>query len=148
MGGELELQIADLVQIPTLTLATTGAEGEPHAAAVYFAASEGLQLYFFSDPESQHGQDVARDPRTAVSFYPETQGWQDIRGVQMRGEVHMVEKGKQWKTAWELYIAKFPFVRQLKAIVEQNALYVFVPSWVRLVDNTQGFGFKQEWMPP
>jgi len=30
-------------------------------------------------------------------------------------------------------------------IVQRNALYVFSPTWVRLVDNRRGFGFKQEW---
>ena len=32
----------ELLQVPTMTLATSGAGGEPHAAAVYFAADEEL----------------------------------------------------------------------------------------------------------
>lgn len=131
-----------------MTLATNGMEGEPHAAAVYFAADESLRLYFFSDPESQHGQDLSADRRAAASFYPQTQDWQDIRGVQMRGEVRLVEGNPEWEAGWAVYVAKFPFVRELKAIVAENALYVFVPDWVRLVDNTRGFGFKQEWTLP
>lgn len=131
-----------------MTLATSDAQGEPHAAAVYFAADEHLHLYFFSDPQSQHGKDLSRERRAAVSFYPQTQDWQEIRGVQMRGEVCLVEAGAEWEAGWTVYAAKFPFVRRLKVIVAQNALYVFVPDWIRLVDNTQGFGFKQEWIPP
>lgn len=26
-----------------------------------------------------------------------------------------------------------------------NQLYGFTPKWIRLVDNNQGFGYKQEW---
>jgi len=139
--------LIELLQVSTMTLATSSGGGEPHAAAVYFAADEELRLYFFSDPESQHGQDLVRDQRAAVSCYPQTQDWQDIRGVQMRGRVKGVQSESEWESGWGVYTAKFPFVRELKAIVAQNSLYVFVPDWVRLVDNTQGFGFKQEWTP-
>ena len=137
--------LIELLQVSTMTLATSGAGGEPHAAAVYFAADEDIRLYFFSDPESQHGQDLLRDQRAAVSCYPQTQDWQEIRGVQMRGQVQRVKPDSELEVAWGVYTTKFPFVRELKSIVAQNSLYVFVPSWVRLVDNTRGFGFKQEW---
>lgn len=138
----------DLLSISTMTLATMGVTGETHAAPVYFVADEDLQLYFFSDPESQHSQDIAHQPAAAVAFYPECFSWEDIRGVQMRGEVHLVEPEAGWERAWELYQSKFPFVRALKEIVAENAMYVFKPNWIRLVDNQRGFGFKQEWTLP
>lgn len=128
-----------------MTLATRGPDGEPHAATVYFAADERLHLYYFSDPESQHGRDIIHDHRAAVAFHPECEGWEDISGVQMRGEVQMVQSGYEWDRAWEIYVEKFPFVSELQDVVAQNQLYVFIPAWVRLVDNRKGFGFKQEW---
>jgi uncharacterized protein len=137
-----------LLSLSTMTLATCGADGAPHAAPVYFAASDDLRFYFFSDPESQHAQDIAIDPRAAAAFYPEGTDWQDIRGVQMRGRVLAVSRGPEWEAAWERYAAKFPFVRSLKAVVARNELFVFVPHWVRMVDNQRGFGFKQEWNLP
>jgi uncharacterized protein YhbP (UPF0306 family) len=131
-----------------MSLATVSTTGEPHAAAVYFVSDQALQLYFFSDPDSQHGRDVAQNPRAAVSIFPECEGWQDIRGVQMRGQVHGVMPGDQWERAWQRYLDKFPFVKELKAVVAQNALYVFSPHWIRLIDNRRGFGFKEEWTLP
>jgi len=133
-----------------MTLATSGLKGEPHAAPVYFAVGprEPPYLYFFSDPESRHGRDLARSAIAAAACYPECQGWQDIRGLQMHGKVRLVERGKEWDTAWACYTAKFPFVKTLKAIIARNALYAFEPDWIRLVDNHQGFGFKQEWTFP
>ena len=147
MSSEKSL-ILNLLSVSTMTLATTGSSGETHAAPVYFVADEELKLYFFSAPDSQHGQDITHNPFAAVAFYPECQGWEDIRGLQMRGEVRVVEPGPQWEAAWERYAAKFPFASQLKDIVAQNMLYVFLPDWIRLVDNRQGFGFKQEWTLP
>ena len=144
----------DLLALSTLTLATCGPDGEPHAAAVYFAASLSLapgelpQLYFFSHPDSQHSRDILANPRAAAACYPECYDWEDIRGLQMRGHVRQLAPGPEWEAAWACYLAKFPFVSGLKDVVAQNALYVFTPQWLRLVDNRRGFGFKQEWTFP
>jgi uncharacterized protein YhbP (UPF0306 family) len=137
----------DLLALDAMTLATQGAEG-PHAAPVFFAADEALRLYFFSDPHSQHSLHLAQDPRAAVAFYPAAQDWNEIHGLQMQGQVRLLEQGAQWDQGWACYRAKFPFVDALKAVVAQNALYVFIPRWIRLVDNRRGFGFKQEWVLP
>jgi hypothetical protein len=137
--------IEDLLLIHTMTLATTDLEGNPHAAPVYFAADQDLNLYFFSGVNSQHGKDLKHSPRSAVAIYGDSQDWKDIRGLQMRGEAYLLEPGRRWDLAWSVYRTKFPFVTALKIIVAQNELYAFIPSWMRLVDNHLGFGFKQEW---
>jgi uncharacterized protein YhbP (UPF0306 family) len=102
-------------------------------------------LYFFSESDSQHSRDIAHQPGAAVTIYPESTGWQDIRGLQMRGMVYRVEPGAEWERAWESYRLKFPFVEALRVIVARNALFAFQPSWLRWLDNRRGFGFKQEW---
>jgi uncharacterized protein YhbP (UPF0306 family) len=140
------LPLSDLLELPALTLATSGEAREPHAAAVYFVADDSLGLYFFSASSSQHSLDLERDPRAAVSIYLESRSWQEIRGLQMRGEVHQVEPGAAWERAWHLYLSKFPFVSEMKAEIARTRLYVFQPDWIRLIDNGQGFGFKQEWV--
>ncbi len=134
-----------LDSVSTLTLSTTSPEGEPHAAPVYFAHDEDINLYFFSEAKSQHAQDIAENPRAAVAIYPQCEGWRDIRGLQLRGRVDLVKSGDRWDLAWNLYKAKFPFVKNLEPIVVKNQLYVFSPNWIRLVDNSQGFGYKQEY---
>jgi len=138
----------DLLLLSAMTLATSGADGSPHAASVYFAADQVLHLYFFSAPDSLHSRHLAENPHAAGAIYPECHDWRDIRGLQLHGEVHPVPPGPEWDAAWELYAAKFPFVAELRAAVEGNVLYAFTPGWVRLVDNSRGFGFKQEWDLP
>lgn len=140
-----EYPFAGLLDIPTMTLATVSATGVPHAAPVYFATSEALEFYFFSDPTSQHGRDLKANPLAAAAFFPESESWQSIHGVQMRGRARVLVRGPAWETAWEAYRRKFPFVSSLRAIVARNALYSFMPEWIRLVDNRRGFGYKQEW---
>jgi len=138
----------DLLSLTTMTLATTGPDGRPHAASVYFAADKNLRFYFFSDVESQHSRDIQDNPLAAVTLYPECKNWQEIRGLQMRGEVDRVAEGAAWQAAWQCYASKFPFVLDLESVIASNALFAFQPSWIRLVDNHRGFGFKQEWTLP
>jgi uncharacterized protein YhbP (UPF0306 family) len=138
----------DLLALSTMTLATSDANGLPHAAPVYFAADQALHLYFFSDPASLHSRHLADNPRAAGAIYPECHDWRDILGLQLHGEVHSVPPGPEWDVAWELYAAKFPFVSELRIVVEKNVLYALTPVWVRLVDNRRSFGFKQEWDLP
>ena len=137
-----------LESISTMTLATTDQQGNPHAASVYFVSVdiEGCShLYFFSAEHSQHSQHIAQNPKTAAAIYPECQGWRDIRGLQLRGETRLVESTTEWDSAWAHYQGKFPFVRAMKKVIAQNRLYVFSPNWIRLLDNSQGFGYKKEW---
>jgi uncharacterized protein YhbP (UPF0306 family) len=137
--------VAELLRLSTMSLSTVGPEGAPHAAPLYFAADERMRLFFFSSPNSQHGNNLAQSPVAAASIYPECQDWRDIHGLQLRGEVSRVPAGAAWVQGWGIYLAKFPFVAPLKEIIAQNRLYAFRPFWIRLVDNRQGFGNKEEW---
>ena len=140
--------LTEYLSLSTLTLATASPDGQPHAAPVYFAAVDGQQLYFFSAQSSRHAQDTAASAAAAAAIYPECFGWGEIRGLQMQGEVHPVAPGAQWEHAWDAYQAKFPFVSELRQVVERSTLYSFTPHWIRLVDNRRGFGFSQEWSLP
>ncbi len=142
---KLKEQIEDLLAVSALTLATTGLNGAPHAAPVYFAVNKPLRFYFFSDQKSQHSRDLNENPKAAAAIYSESQDWREIHGLQMRGTARRVEPGPEWDEAWEKYLEKFPFVAKLKGLVAQNELHVFIPEWIRLVDNRKGFGFKKEW---
>jgi uncharacterized protein YhbP (UPF0306 family) len=143
----------ELLQLSTLTLATVGLTGKPHAAPVYFVAisevppisGKSLQLYFFSDPASQHAQDLTYRSEAAAAIYPEANTWQEIRGLQMHGVVQVVLPGREWELAWAKYQAKFPFTSAFKQVVALNRLYVLRPDWIRMLDNRRGFGFKEEW---
>ncbi len=135
----------DLLALPAMTLATGGVEGAPHAAPVYFAADENGRLYFFSDAASQHALDLQNGAaRAAAAIHPLVSGWQEIRGLQLRGSVRVVPAGVEWERAWALYQTKFPFVENIKSAVERSTLYAFEPDWVRLVDNRKGLGWKEE----
>lgn len=136
---------SEIWALPAMTIATTGSDGSPYAAAVYFASSDKHEMYFFSAPDSQHITNLTANPRAAAAIHPLVENWQEIRGLQLRGEVRPVFPGEEWDKGWALYLKKFPFAGELRDQIVRNRMYVFCPDWIRRIDNRRGFGFKEEW---
>ena len=139
----------------TLTLATTNADGSPHACDVFYAQANDLSLYFLSDPDTQHIQNAMRMPRVSATVHGASRGWENIRGAQIVGDAARVVEAVERVRAFGLYVDKYPFVRQWlssadalgQAIKEIGTveIYKITPHWTRWIDNTQGFGHKEEW---
>ena len=149
----------------TLTLATVGSDGPdgaPSAAAVFYAHDDALNLYFLSEERTQHGQNVLVNPLVAAAIQADDQDWRAIRGVQVRGTASLVAAGEV-AHAVAVYGRKYAFVAALLAgsggpgllglpstlagPLAKARFWVLRPSWVRLIDNTVRFGFKEEWRP-
>lgn len=130
-----------------LTLAYCGPEG-PAACAVWFAARADLELYFLSALSTHHGAALRDGGAVAFAVHKDEQDWRSIQGIQGRGWCSPVNTAEH-AAAWQIYTARYPFViRQalnLQAALSRTTLWLVRPSWIRLVDNTRGFGFKQEW---
>lgn len=140
----------------SMTLATVGPDAAPQAAAVFYAADEALNLYFLSSPTSRHSQNLLRQPRVAATVHADGQAWQAIQGLQIEGTASQVEDAAELAHALWVYAGRFEFVRgllvdaseagpaALRGPVASSRLYVLRPSWIRLIDNTQGFGHQEE----
>jgi uncharacterized protein YhbP (UPF0306 family) len=130
----------------TLTLATLAEDGRPQAAPLFYAEMDDLSLIFISEQRVRHSQNIARDSRVAVTIYADGQQWQTIRGVQ--GEGHCAAlAGAAVETARAVYLAKYPFISEnslLAGLLERVTFYKISPTWLRLLDNSQGFGYKEE----
>ena len=151
--GQEELRaevLAYLGERYSLTLATSGQDG-PWAAGLYFA-NDGLTLYFLSDPETRHCRDIAANPLVAAAVHEDYKDWREIRGIQLEGTAGPVEGVADVARAWEVYLAKFPFVRQFRVgdalqimgRVVRARFYRIVPSRVYFLDNRKGFSHREE----
>ncbi len=135
-----------LVAHNTLTLATVGPEGTPHAAAVFYAYTPEAALIFLSDPNSQHGQHIGQGGvRVAATIQADDQQWQRITGLQLHGIAAVADHN-----AREVYLARFPFIYiartgPLARAMSKVIFYQITPTWIRLINNRLGFGHKQEW---
>ncbi len=144
----------DLVRSQTTVTLATARGDVPWAAPVYYV-NEGLTLYFFSSPESRHIQESSDGARVAAAIYCPASSWQEIRGVQMSGEIRPVSMGPMALRVFRAYMRKYPFTAHFfetgqridfGALLQRFRvrLYRFEPSLVYYVDNSIRFGFREE----
>ncbi|HEX4246276.1 MAG TPA: pyridoxamine 5'-phosphate oxidase family protein [Pseudonocardia sp.] len=136
-----------LADYTTVNLAYVDDQGEPQACAVFFALTPDGSLVFVSARSTRHGRALAADDRVAFTAQAEGQQWTTITGVQGRG-ICTPLAGAARATAFTTYTERFPFVaadQRLREALARADLWQLRPTWLRLIDNSQGFGHKQEW---
>ena len=152
MADDLKQQILDYMQAHnTMTLATS--VGDVPWAATVFYASDDLRLYFFSTPDSRHCQNLVVNARVAVTIQEDYHDWRQIKGIQLEGNVALVDGFLEKTKAMAVYARKYPGVIKLftdpasgvfyKAFLKVKFYWV-VPQRVFFIDNEQGFGKRQE----
>jgi uncharacterized protein YhbP (UPF0306 family) len=131
----------------TMTLATVGPDGAPHATDVYYAETGDLELFFVSIPGSRHARNLTHDPRIAATIHADSTRWRDIRGVQVEGVCRRVT-AEERVLAWARYTARFSFVladAALAGALQKVDMVRVTPHWLRWIDNTAGLGHNLEW---
>ncbi len=152
MKTTLPLAVTDyLADHNVMTLATQGSEG-PWAAAVFYA-SEGGSLVFLSSPSSRHCRNLAQDARCAATIQEDCSNWAQIKGIQLEGRVVELE-GEERECAQRLYGGKFPIAAPLATVPPAIFAALAKVRWYRLladhihfVDNSKGFGHREEFAP-
>lgn len=134
-----------------MTLATAGAQG-PWAAAVFYASDE-LELYFLSSAQTRHGADIGAEATVSAAIHEDYRGWPEIRGIQLEGRALRLD-GAAREAARECYAAKFPFVSErpgaapeIARALQRVAWYRLTPSRLYFIDNSLGFGHREEVLP-
>jgi len=132
-----------------MTVATAGPDG-PAAAAVFYT-SRGLDLYFLSAPHSRHCMNLRAEPRVAATIQDAPAAWSDIRGLQLNGTVRPLE-GVDADDARRLYSARFPEIPlvggatgALAHALNRIRWYCLAIEQLRFIDNSRGFGHRDEW---
>ncbi len=137
-----------LARCRTASLATVDADGQPHAANIQYAFDDQLNLYFISSPDAAHSRHITRNPGVALTVYDHHDAEpQTIHGLQLHALAARVTDPVERAKALALYTARFPFIAtdpKLAAAVAQQSFYKLTPTWLRLIDNRRGFGWKKE----
>jgi uncharacterized protein len=135
--------------LTTMTLACC-TDGRPWAASVYYAGI-GLDLVFFSSPTSIHSRAFMENPAASACIHGYYDKWQDIKGLQIEGEVGLVSGTSAKAEALSVYFRKYPFAGQLlsdpwtmsKELVKKAStveMYVLKSSSILYLDNREDFG--------
>jgi uncharacterized protein YhbP (UPF0306 family) len=147
MSNQLITRIKQfLADHTTLTLATIARDGRPQAAPLFYAEMDDLSLIFISEKKVRHSQNIVRDNRVAATIYADGQQWQSIQGIQLEGTCKGLT-GPPAQVARTIYLSKYPFIEKnklLKLMLHKVTFYQITPIWLRLIDNTRGFGHKEE----
>jgi len=141
---KLELVAALLREETTLSLATTGENGQASVAPLFYIAGDDLSLCWLSSESSLHSLNLTKQPRVAATVYRHAASWREICGVQMRGSASKVTEPERRRVLIAAYCERFKLGRVLRLAARQSALYVFEPEFFRYIDNARGFGHKFE----
>ncbi|ACU70775.1 hypothetical protein Caci_1855 [Catenulispora acidiphila DSM 44928] len=91
-----------------LSLATADAAGTPHANMAFFAVGSEFDLFFVSEPSTQHGQNSSERAEAAAAIWlPPPEFGEGLRGMQLSGECGAVV-GAEGEAAFEAYRERFP----------------------------------------
>lgn len=88
-----------------ISLATTDGAAQPWASVVEFAADENFTIYWLSDPNARHSQNVAATNRAAGTITLPLDGLGKGVGLQLEGTVRHVT-GEEVEVARKLREAK------------------------------------------
>ncbi|SVB94749.1 uncharacterized protein METZ01_LOCUS247603 [marine metagenome] len=127
----------------TMTLATVGNKVASAAAVFYAPIKNNTSLIFVSSPESEHILNCKMEPHCAVTIQDDGLRWEIIKGAQLKGEVYVADK-KYWMN----YFEKYPYIKSdetLSKALEKVKLYEFKIKWIRMIDNSKGFGNREEY---
>ena len=133
----IDKRISDFIKRHhVLTLATVSSEGEPYCAACFYAYDkERNRLIFTSDDATRHAQQMLQNTHVAIGITLETRIVGKVQGAQICG---IAQRGdEQDKTH---YIKRFPYA----AMAPLN-IWAVEPTFIKLTDNTLGFGKKLIW---
>ena len=101
---------------------------------------------------------MAANSCVAATINPEVDNWNEVRGLQLEGQVEIVSGAGRVK-ALALYLKKFPQIDALYAAprdeheetiakrLQAANFYCIKPDFIRVIDNGQGFGYREEFTP-
>lgn len=119
-----------------LTLATVSEEGMPYCSNAFYCYDKARNLLVFtSDLSTRHAQQMERNPHVAASVVLETKIVGRVQGLQLCGTAVRADEA-----AKRAYLKRFPY-----AALAELTLWAIEPDFMKLTDNTLGFGKKLIW---
>lgn len=120
-----------------MQLATASDKGSPWICSVYYVIDDDCNFYWLSLPSRRHSKHIAQNNNVAATVAIKTD--MPVIGVQVQGQVSVVEDADQVELIMNKYVAKYSvgenfYKRFDKGINNQN-LYKLTPTEVYLFDE-------------
>jgi uncharacterized protein len=129
-----------------LNLATAGRDGA-HAASVFYARLD-FDLYWFSEPHTQHSVDIHRGLGCAGTVTDNATDYRDIQGLQLNGVAQVLTDDAEIKAGIDALVTRHDFLKSFMSgdgagLMNKVSIYRFQPMCITWIDNSVSFGFKQ-----
>lgn len=137
-----------LIKIQKTMVLSTVADAVPWCAPVYYLF-HAPYFYFFSSTRSRHIEQVSKNCNAAAAIFQDSLDWQQIRGIQMAGEIKKISNFNEKIKIMALFVLKFPFAEtflkplQIRKKVREDDhvdLFMFEPTAIFYTNNKFGFG--------
>lgn len=140
MMNTIDIRIRKLIaQNQTLTLATCKDE-LPYCCSLFYALDEEAGLLFFmSNHESRHAKEMSMNPNVSGTILNGEQSVLKLQGIQFSGSIIPAQEAIGSK-ARRIYLKRFPMAR-----LNPAELWCIRIDWIKMTDNTLGFGTKLIW---
>ncbi len=123
-----------------MTLSTYS--GGPWVSTVYYAVDEDLNLYFISDPSSNHCQHIAKNPQISCAIADSRQRVTDKKvGVQLKGQTtYLADSAKiqkilaMWNTANPGFEQVINFENMEKGVIKSK-VYQITPIYIKFFNE-------------
>jgi uncharacterized protein len=118
-------------------------DGKAWINTAYYCFGENLDLFFLSEPSTQHCQNIKTNSSVAATIFESHQPWGPggKRGIQVFGDCAQAE-GEDLARGVDLYVGRFPGLAQWirtpedfdKGIINSK-LYIITPRTIKLFDE-------------
>lgn len=137
--------LAYLENHTVITLATYGPYGL--WAAALFYANDMFDIYFLSAGHTRHAMNIETNKRISGTIQENYHDWQSIKGIQLEGSVEKLAADDMRK-AINVYALKYPLIaadnEPVKTALSDIDWYRLTPERLYLIDNSKGFGHRDE----
>lgn len=136
----MESRIVKYIEQNKVFTLATAVKQTPYCANCYYVFDEENQLLIFlSDDATRHIKEALVNQTVAGTIQNGVTEVAKIQGIQFRGAFILPNKEEQ-RSFYEQYYNRFPFAKKRPALIWAVQL-----NWVKMTDNTLGFGTKLIW---
>jgi uncharacterized protein YhbP (UPF0306 family) len=119
----------------------------PRSCALWYVHDTDLNFYYLSEEKTHHGSALKNGGKVSFTINEDNQNWMAIKGIQGTGYANIISEN-QYEKIWEWYTRKFEFVTKqffnLDEALKVVKIWKVIPNWLRYIDNSIKFGFKEE----
>lgn len=136
----MDKRIVKFIEENKVLTICTSKDNVPYSASCFYAYDEENQrLIFSSENDTRHIEEALENTAVSGTINTENKTVAKIQGIQFTGKFINPDEEQQ-KAFYQTYYKRFPFAKAKPA-----PIWAIELTWIKMTDNTLGFGKKLEW---